>query len=136
MKYIKKFEDKIDELKELLSHFNSFFEEIGYDYKGYIDRGRWISEYYKDDEYMFALTVNKDNNLIFQESLNNSGDDEINYISNYLKTINGLKIQNQTQTNQLFIKIVFYVSGNVYDIMEQITMDDFLFKQKTIKYNL
>lgn len=134
MKYIKKFEHNIDDLKKLLSHFNSFFEEIGYDHKGYIDRGSWMSEYHKDGEYMFGLTVNQYNNLIFQESLANADDEEVNYIAKYLKTINGLKVQNEA--DGAFIKIVFNVFGNVYDIIDQITMDDFLFKHKTIKYNL
>lgn len=148
MRYLKTFETKtqdiddlkrlINDFKRLLSHFNYFFEEIGYDFKGFIDRGNWISEYFKDNEYMFSLTVNSNSILIFQESLANAGDEEVHFIGEYLKTLNGLIVskENDNKSYSAFKKIVFDVIGDVDDIIKQITFDDFLLKHDTIKYNL
>ena len=141
MKHLKTFETKIQDIndfKRLLSHFNYFFEEIGYDFKGFIDRGNWISEYFKDNEYMFSLTVNSNSILIFQESLANAGDEEVHFIGEYLKTLNGLIVskENDNKSYSAFKKIAFDVIGDVDNIIKQITFDDFLLKHDTIKYNL
>lgn len=142
MRYLKTFETKtqdIDDLKRLLSHFDHFFEEIGYDFKGFFDRGNWSSEFYKDNEYMFSLTVNSNFILIFKESLSNAGDEEVKFIGEYLKTLNGLKVSSEKSDSpfgMIFKKIVFDVIGDVDNIIKQITFDDFLLKHDTIKYNL
>lgn len=150
MKYIKVYEDinEIEsDLKKLLSHFISVLSSFDYDYKSFLDRREWQTEFYKGPEYSFCIemkvdifTKKHDIDLSLVQSL--ATDDEFSFqFSEYLKSINGIKFikeeKNPFKTNKLG-NVYYYTikGGNVNNIIKQITKEDIELKIMSNKYNL
>ena len=137
MKHLKIYEDinEVTDIKKILSHLNKFFSFYGINYSNYFENRTYETEYFiSDRRLLFDISV--DNILGKHLSIRIENNESFyKYILEYFKTIKGLEIYSEYSN-----RIKFDIIGNINDIIEQITNDDFDSKYEiykmTSKFNL
>lgn len=131
------FNPMLDEQKKLLSHITKIFNQMGYDYYGYLDRGTFETDYFKTkNNIVFNIKGDHSVSLIFLTITLRIGsvDDEVaKFVPDYFKTIDGLELYREDKD---WFNTTFEIVGNVDDIIKQITVEDFEIKFKSKNYNL
>ena len=139
MKYIKLFEHKntrLDELTKLLSHIANMFAEFGYINKPYYTNDKYANNFYNEKGRSFDINGEFSSSLIVFDVIMrvaSANDDLVDYIPEYFKTIDGLKLYRERPE---WFTTVFEVVDNVDNIIPQITKEDFESKMNGNKYNL
>jgi len=141
MKYIKKYEDlnlahefDINESKRLLSHLIKIFNEIGYDNSNYYDRGKHESEFFENSHFLFLISVEAKYQKILSITISILGNrnETVSFIPKYFDSISGLKKLHNSLSDVFDYEII----GDVDDIIDQISTDNFEIKINSNKYNL
>jgi hypothetical protein len=127
MKYLKLFEDldpKMDELKLLYSHLIDIIKDFGYDYIGYYGRGKYSSEFSKNNKNLIVLEISV--NFGQQNiKINRMSSDNITEVfPEYLKTIKGLKNTKNRTLNGFIEEYNFRVIGKIQNIIKRINKED------------
>ncbi|MBN1214208.1 MAG: hypothetical protein JXA99_02075 [Candidatus Lokiarchaeota archaeon] len=127
MKYLKLFEDldpKMDELKLLYSHLINIIKEFGYDYIGYYGRGKYSSEFSKNNKNLIVLEISV--NFGQQNiKINRMSSDNITEVfPEYLKTVKGLKNTKNRSLNGRIEEYNFRVIGKIQNIIKRINKED------------
>lgn len=127
MKYIKTFESKynkysesdVDDVKKLLSHLTKIFSYYGIDYSNYYENRKHETEFSTSGVSLFDISVDTvlGKHLTIHIFNNESF---YMYLLKYFKTIKGLTPDFETTT-----KIRFDITGNVDNIIKQITNNDY-----------
>lgn len=139
MKYIKMYENKVEKaaFKRLFDHFDMLFSQMGYDSQFVNDK----IEFRKDLGYVFSFddVISLKAYLIYDESSVNQ--DEIsNFIVEYLKTIKGLRFNEESSGISFEIAPYLFKSRdleiNIDKVISQISLEDFKLKFSASKYNI
>ena len=142
MNHIKTFEKITDffddsdvtDVKKLISHLTKIFSYYGIEYSNYYDNRKYETEFSTSGEALFDISV--DTILGKHLSIHIFKNEFFyKYMLQYFKTIKGLKYNFESTT-----KIVYDIIGNIDDIINQISNDDFDSKYKLItdvnKFNI
>jgi len=140
MRYIRTFEDsfgknpRLHDLYKIINYLKILFQDFGYEY----NRGYSINELEFKNKKGRVFDINGDysTTLIFLSvvmRIESTNDILANFIPEYFKTIDGLKLYREDND---FFSTTFQIVGDVDDIISQITKDDIEMKLKTKSYNL
>jgi len=144
MKHLKIYEEyeptehdnKISNMKRLLSHLTKMINELGFDYTNYFDKQKWQVEFNVDNKYIFYISVEHNyfsGNIVFKIKTPPNVNHVVDFIPDYFENINGINnmIFDGSYTYEYEIKY-----EDVDNVINQITINDFKFKLNANKYNL
>jgi len=144
MKHLKFYEaynndnDALFGLKKILTHITKILEDMGFSSRAYYDSGKFQTEFYLDDDYLFFIEMRIrwwdtefEIILTIGKSLFNFRKAEItDFILDYLEKIKGVdskvvssEYNYMSRHDELNKEITF--EGDADDIIKQITLEDF-----------